>query len=73
MSNFNIESVELRVKNMTIMKEYYSEKLKFHIISEEKDENNIKVTLGTKVDQSHLFRAWISPVCLEHIVPKIMI
>lgn len=62
MSNFNIESVELRVKNMTIMKEYYSEKLKFHIISEEKDENNIKVTLGTKeksllVDQSHLFRA----------------
>ena len=48
MSNFNIESVELRVKNMAIMKEYYSEKLKFHIISEEKDENNIKVTLGTK-------------------------
>ena len=31
MSNFNIESVELRVKNMAIMKEYYSEKLKFHI------------------------------------------
>ena len=48
MSNFNIESVELRVKNMAIMKEYYSEKLKYHIISEEKDEYNIKVTLGAK-------------------------
>ena len=37
MSNFNIESVELRVKNMAIMKEDYSEKLKFHIISEKRE------------------------------------